>query len=182
MTSNVLQFQGPLSEDVTQCTTGSAGDLPPHRVELLHPGAHVLIPVVDVDHGVELEADVVLPAKAQKEAAQLNAQGEAAVIEENGRAMAEVLQMLTDAWQKAGADAKDIFLIQQLEDIMQTVVKKVNHLHIQHVTLLDDGTGQALPRHVASFPAMVRQVLDELHQSTGVDVTGILSQKSQEVK
>lgn len=131
---------------------------------------------------IRLEADVVLPAKAQKEAAQLNAQGEAAVIEENGRAMAEVLQMLTDAWQKAGADAKDIFLIQQLEDIMQTVVKKVNHLHIQHVTLLDDGTGQALPRHVASFPAMVRQVLDELHQSTGVDVTGILSQKSQEVK
>ena len=125
---------------------------------------------------------MVLPAKAEKEAAQLNAQGEAAVIEENGRAMAQVLQMLTDSWQKAGTDAKDIFLIQQLEEIMQTVVKKVRNLQIEHVTLLDDGEGGALPRHVASFPAMVRQVLEELHQSTGVDVTGILSRETQEVK
>ena len=37
-----------------------------------------------------------------------------ATIEENGKAMALVLQML-DAWLRAGNDAKDIFLIQQLE-------------------------------------------------------------------
>jgi flotillin len=131
---------------------------------------------------IRLKADVVLPAQASKEAAQLNAQGEAAVIEENGRAMADVLQMLTDAWISAGDDAKDIFLIQQLEEVMRTVVTKVNQVEVTHVTLLDGGEGEALPRHMASFPAMVRQVMEELHRTTGVDVTGILSQSTQEVK
>jgi flotillin len=89
--------------------------------------------------------------------------------------MAAVLQMLTDSWLSAGADAKDIFLIQQLETVLQTVVQRVNSMEIEEVTLLDGGEGTALPRHVASFPAVVRQVLEELHASTGVDVPGILS-------
>ena len=89
--------------------------------------------------------------------------------------MAAVLQMMTDSWLSAGEDAKDIFLIQQLEMVLQTVVKRVNSMEINEVTLLDGGDGTALPRHVASFPAVVRQVLEELHASTGVDVPGILS-------
>ncbi len=56
-----------------------------------------------------------------------------------------------------------------------TVVQRVQKLEIEEVTLLDGGDGQALPRHVSSYPAMVRQVLEELHASTGVDVTGILA-------
>ena len=43
------------------------------------------------------------------------------------------------------------------------------------VTLLDGGDGDALPKHVAAFPAMVRQILDELSASTGIDVTATLS-------
>jgi flotillin len=124
---------------------------------------------------LRLMADVVLPAEARRQAEALKARGEAATIEENGRAMAEVLQMMTDTWLKAGSDAKDIFLIQQLEEVLKTVVKRVHDIEIGEVTLLDNGDGQALPRHVASFPAMVRQVLEELKGSTGVDVTGILS-------
>ena len=89
--------------------------------------------------------------------------------------MAAVLQMMTDSWLSAGEDAKDIFLIQQLESVLQTVVQRVNSMEIDEVTLLDGGEGSALPKHVASFPAVVRQVLEELHASTGVDVPGILS-------
>jgi flotillin len=122
-----------------------------------------------------LLAEVVLPAEARRQARALRARGDAATIEENGRAMAEVLQMLTDTWLKAGDDAKDIFLIQQLEEILRTVVERVHDVELGEVTLLDSGDGQALPRHVASFPGMVRSVLEELRASTGVDVTGILS-------
>jgi hypothetical protein len=43
------------------------------------------------------------------------------------------------------------------------------------VVLLDNGDGKALPAYVSSYPAMVKQVLAELRESTGVDVTGILS-------
>ena len=81
--------------------------------------------------------------------------------------------MLTEAWIRAGKDAEDIFLIQQLEDVLKTVVTRVNGMEINEVVLLDGGDGQALPNHIASFPAMVRQVLQELHSTTGVDVTGI---------
>ena len=83
--------------------------------------------------------------------------------------------MMTPAWITAGEDAKDIFLIQQLEEVLKTVVARVQGLEIQEVNLIDGGNGEALPRHVASFPAMVRQVLEELHASTGVNVTGILA-------
>ena len=124
---------------------------------------------------LRLQADIVLPAEAQRQAAIFDAQGKAAYTEEEGRAQAAVLQMMTDAWLRAGDDAKDIFLIQQLETVLQTVVERVNSVEIDQVNLLDGGQGEALPRHVASFPAMVRQVLEELHGSTGVAVPGILS-------
>lgn len=124
---------------------------------------------------LRLHADVVLPAEAARKAQALRARGEAATIEENGRAMAQVLSMMTETWLRAGDDARDIFLIQQLEEVLRTVVERVGDLDLGEVTLLDGGDGQALPRHIASFPAMVRQVLEELHASTGVNVTGILS-------
>jgi flotillin len=124
---------------------------------------------------LRLVADVVLPAEAQQQAQALAARGAAASIEENGRAMAEVLQMLTETWLKAGEDARDIFLIQQLEEVLKTVIERVNSMSLDEVTLIDGGDGQTLPRHVASFPATVRSVLDELRNSTGVDVTGILA-------
>ena len=126
---------------------------------------------------LRLQADKVIPAEAQQRAEEFISRGAAAIIEENGHAQAKVLQMLTDAWIQAGKDAEDIFLIQQLEEVLTTVVSRVNNMDINEVVLLDGGDGQALPNHIASFPAMVRQVLQELHSTTGVDVTGILSGK-----
>lgn len=124
---------------------------------------------------LRLTADVVLPAEAQRQAQALRARGQAASIEESGKAMADVLGLMTETWLRAGPDARDIFLIQQLEEVLRTVTDRVGDLDLGEVTLIDGGDGQALPRHIASFPAMIRQVLEELHASTGVDVTGILS-------
>jgi len=124
------------------------------------------------------QADRVLPAEAQQRAEEFKARGQAATIEENGRAMAAVLKMMTDTWLGAGKDAKDIFLIQQLESVMQTVVDRVKGLELEHVTLLDSGDGTALPQHLASYPRMVREILDEIRASTGIDVTGTLAGKS----
>ncbi len=122
-----------------------------------------------------LIANQVLPAQAERQAAGLRARGQAAAIEENGRALAEVLEMMTKAWLEAGDDAKDIFLLQQLETVLSSVVERINNVQVGEVVLLDNGDGKALPAYVASYPAMVKQVLAELRESTGVDVTGILS-------
>ena len=124
---------------------------------------------------LRLSADVVLPAEAQRQAAQLRARAEAAQIAADGAALAEVLKMMTDVWISAGDDAKDIFLIQQLETILTTVTDKVKELDIGEVTLLDGGDGAALPGHIAALPATVSAVLKEFRDTTGVDVPGILA-------
>lgn len=124
---------------------------------------------------IRLQADQVLPAEAEKTAKENAAKGKAAFVEESGKAKAQVLQMMTDAWLSAGPDAKDIFLIQQLEEVLQTVVERVKGTDVREVVLLDGGDGSALPTYISSYPAAIRQVLEEIKESTGVDVTGILS-------
>src|SRR5690606_27391287 len=85
---------------------------------------------------LRLEADVVLPAESRKQASVMRARAEAATIAADGEALAEVLRMLTDTWLRAGPDAKDIFLIQQLEVTLQKVTERVKALDIGEVTLL----------------------------------------------
>ncbi|MEZ5397884.1 MAG: hypothetical protein R2724_34670 [Bryobacterales bacterium] len=89
--------------------------------------------------------------------------------------MAQVLEMMRQEWIKAGPDAKDIFLIQQLETVIGTVTDRVKQMEIGEVTLLDGGKGEALPQHMAALPATVGAVLKQLRETTGVDVTGILA-------
>lgn len=127
--------------------------------------------------GLRLMADVVLPAEAQKRAAELRSRSDAASIAADGEALAEVLRMLTEIWLKAGDDARDIFLIQQLEVTLARVAEKVKQLEIGEVTLIDNGDGRALAAHVASLPNTVAAVFEALRRTTGVDVTGILADR-----
>jgi flotillin len=122
-----------------------------------------------------LTADVVLPAQAEQAAEALRARGEASLIEEHGRARARALDLMTEAWKKAGKDAKDIFLIQNLETVLETVVTRVNAIEVREVNVLDSGDGAGLATYASAYPAMVAQVLKELEKTTGVDVIGILA-------
>ena len=129
---------------------------------------------------LRLQSDVVLPAEAEREAAQMRAKAAAAQIAADGEALAEVLRLMTATWIKAGPDAKDIFLIQQLETVLTTVTERVCALEIGEVNLLDGGDGNALPQHLAAMPAMVGAVLREFKTTTGVDITGIISKDGEE--
>jgi flotillin len=124
---------------------------------------------------LRLQADVVIPAETEKRARELIAKGEAASIEENGKALAAVLQMLARAWAEAGPQARDIFLIQQLEKLMATIVERLAALEVEHVQIVDPGDGSALPNYMAGFPAAVTSVLHSLRDSTGIDVTQLLA-------
>ena len=128
-----------------------------------------------------LQAEAVLPAQAAQQAAAFAARGEAATIEENGKAHAEVLKLLTAAWVSAGPEAKDIFLIHNLEQILRTVVERVKAMEVGETNLLDNGDGSALSTYVASYPAAVRSVLAEVSRTTGVDVVALLAPVRAEV-
>jgi flotillin len=124
---------------------------------------------------LRLQADVVIPAEAEKRGRELIAKGEAAPIEENGKALATVLEILAKAWADAGPHARDIFLIQQVEKLMGVIVHRLGELKVREVSIIDPGDGSALPNYVAGFPATVTSVLKALRDSTGVDVTKLLS-------
>ncbi|HET7722554.1 MAG TPA: flotillin family protein, partial [Acidimicrobiales bacterium] len=126
---------------------------------------------------VRLQADVVIPAEIQRESAALASAGAAASIAENGRATAESLSLVADAWTKAGPSATDMFLINKIEDITQIVVDGVRRIQLGPVDLIDGGDGQALPRLAAAYPTAVAEVLRSLFETTGVDITALLAQK-----
>ena len=127
--------------------------------------------------GLRLKADVEIPAEAEKRAREMIARGDAAPIEENGKALARVLEMLAKAWSEAGSNARDVFLIEQIEKLMETIVTRLGALQVGEVHIVDPGDGSALPNYVAGFPMTVSSVLDALKQSTGVDVGEILAPK-----
>jgi len=124
---------------------------------------------------IRLQAEVVVPSDVKREAAALEAAGEAAPIAENGRASAESLRLVADAWKAAGPSAPDMFLINKLEEITRIVVDSVGQIQLGPVQLVDGGDGQTLPRLAAAYPQAVATVLRTLAETTGVDVTALLA-------
>ncbi len=114
---------------------------------------------------LRLQADRVLPADAAKESEQMRARAEAATIVADGEALAEVLRMMSQTWLSAGEDAKDIFLIQQLEATLHKVTERVKGLEIGEVTLLDRGDGRALAEHLAALPAAMSRAFSRVAAS-----------------
>ncbi len=75
-----------------------------------------------------LQADVVIPAEARRQGELIRAKGAAAPTIENGQALVEVLEATTSAWHAMGDNAKEIYVIQHLEEIVGTVVRSLENV------------------------------------------------------
>lgn len=124
---------------------------------------------------LRLESEEVLPAEAQREAKTLKARGKAAIYEENAKASAQVNQMLSQVWQEIGTEASEIFLIQQLENILQEAVQIPNRLHFKQANVVDNGDGKSISTLVKVYPEIVSQFLDSVKYTLGIDVVGNLT-------
>jgi flotillin len=111
----------------------------------------------------QLQADVVAPAEAQCQQAIAQAQGNAAKIIEDGKARAEGTQKLAESWRTAGANARDIYLMQRLEPLLKTLTGAVPDVTVQNVTVVDSRGGTTATK-LASF-------IEQLRQTTGIDLT-----------
>ncbi|MEO7454100.1 MAG: SPFH domain-containing protein [Fimbriimonadales bacterium] len=125
--------------------------------------------------GIRLQVERVLPAEAQRVASEYRAQGEAATIREKGRAVSEALDLLHDAWGKAGANAVSILLIEDIEKILRAASEGVAKVKIQNLSIIDAGDGKTLAAYVASYPQMLSSVFDAVAKTTGIDVPKALS-------
>ena len=123
---------------------------------------------------IRLEADVVIPARTEKTAREIIAAGEAAEIAEKGRALAEVLRMMTLVWAEAGDAALDVFMLNRMEEIMQKVAEAARQVEVRQVALIDSGDGTSLPNYVSSFPKIVASIFDEMRSTIGLDISGAL--------
>ena len=124
---------------------------------------------------LRLEAEVVIPARFDREAKTIRAIGMAAPTKENGAAAVEVLRLMSEAWKAMGPQAREIYIIQHLEEIVGTVVDQLDNIDIGEVHVLDQGDGAGLSSYAATYPKMVAEVMKALKETTGVDVPGILS-------
>jgi len=126
---------------------------------------------------IRLQADKVLPSEALRVAQEFEARGQAAIIRERGRAVSESLTLLYQAWQTAGPSAKQITLIEELENLLGAATEGVKKVHVTELQIIDSGDGQTLPNYLAGFPQMLGNVFDAVQKTTGIDIPATISGK-----
>jgi flotillin len=111
----------------------------------------------------QLEADVVQPAVAARQAAEEAARGAASQAMERGRAEAESLRRLLEAYRAGGSAARDVLALQNLLPLLEQVAGAHQPLQIKKVSLMSGQTpGAALARDAVGAAEQVNAV-------TGVD-------------
>ncbi len=118
----------------------------------------------------QLQADVVAPAEAKCKQAIAKAKGDAASIIEDGKAQAEGIQRLAESWKAAGANAKEVFLLQKLEVLTKMMAAGIPTVEVESITVVD-GRGGNQAVQIASF-------VEQLRQTTGIDVAQIANNLS----
>jgi len=120
-------------------------------------------------------ADIVVKAEAERVASEERAKGEAARVYEQGKAEVEILRQKLTLWQDAGPEAERLFLLQMLPDIMREVLKTVEGVKIDKLTVVDGGSGTGgVPAVLHQIAGATPALLESLKASTGIDVAALL--------
>jgi flotillin len=122
-----------------------------------------------------LQCEVVLPAEAQRRAAELLALGAAAQQREQGVASADAMRAMSEALAAAGPQAREMFVLSQLDRLVGEVAAKVKNVSVGEVQVIDGGDGRSLPAVAASYPAIVTTVFGTLRDLMGVDLQSMLA-------
>lgn len=113
---------------------------------------------------LQLEADVVAPARAEMEVKQAEARGRASKIVQDGAATAAVLTQMIGTWRAAGANARDVFLMQKLQPVMASLMETIQDVKVDRVAFLpaEGTTAMSVSKPV--------QMVEGLRAALGVDV------------
>ena len=124
---------------------------------------------------LRLQADQVLPAEANQKAQELRARGEAAATAEDVKASALVNDLLTQVWNEAGSTAELVFLLQQIEMVLEQATRLPGRLTLKRVTSLDGNDATSLASLVALNHVVVRQFFQQVKEILGIDLLATLS-------
>jgi flotillin len=123
---------------------------------------------------LRLQADVVEPANAERAAAKARAEGEAAPILEQGRASAQVLQMLYEQVKAGGDQAFAVLLAEKLPQLLATSVQAVEGVDIDKVVVIDGGTGTGVSNAVNQRVHGALGTVEAISSAVGVDIQSVL--------
>lgn len=123
---------------------------------------------------LRLQCEVILPAEAHRKAAELRARGEAAPTVENGKATAEALRLIAQEWVNAGSTGKEVYVLQQLRTLVTAAAARVSEAEIADLQVVTGTEENALGAVIASYPAAIQKVLNEMGAALGVDVKALL--------
>ncbi|HTM20690.1 MAG TPA: SPFH domain-containing protein, partial [Kofleriaceae bacterium] len=124
---------------------------------------------------LRLAAEVTIPAQVERKVRELVAAGKASTISANGEAQAQALAAVADAWRETAGRAMEMFVLQHLDEIVAQVAQAAGRLSVGHVNLVDAGDGKTMPAYVASYPAAVGALLDQVARTLGIDLPKLLS-------
>ncbi len=132
--------------------------------------------------GQKQEAETIIPAKARKEAMELEAKGTASRILEDGKATAKAIELMLEQWQDG--QAHDLFMIRMLPDLFDKATRVIaDNLHIEKLTILDGGDGgEGMPNYVQNLTKSAVTLIEQLKNATGVDVTSLAKEKPKSIE
>jgi len=132
--------------------------------------------------GKKQEAETIIPARARRDAMQMESEGKAARILEDGKATAQAVEMMLQQWQDG--NAHDLFMIQMLPDLFDKATRVISeNLHIEKLTILDGGDGgDGLPNYVKNLTNSAVTIIEQLKNTTGVDLAKLAQGKDDSPK
>lgn len=120
---------------------------------------------------LELIADRVKSAEAEREQMVQKARADAAQTIEDGKATASALLAVRDAWAAAGPDAGQMFVARNLKLWTDKLLAGARQLHVDQLTVIDDSAGSRKSDVVVD----AKVLSEKLRHTTGLDVPKLLS-------
>jgi uncharacterized membrane protein YqiK len=128
---------------------------------------------------LKYQADVIIPAAAEKEALLMKAAGAAASTFEEGKAKAEALRLLREQWEHP--NSKDLFMIQLMPELVGHVSKVIaSNLSVERLTVVDGGgSGGGIPHLVGNLAGSVNSFFEQMKTMTGLDLARLIEERCQ---
>ncbi len=123
---------------------------------------------------LQLQADVVQPAEAERSRAIANAKADAARVIEQGKATAKVLGSLSATYRDSQGTGRDVLLMQKLVPILRSVSGTIGALHVDRLTVVGSSNGNG------SLAGSIVNMSEQFKAATGVDVPKMLRERAGE--
>lgn len=117
-----------------------------------------------------LQADVIAPAEANRQAAEEDAKGDAAPIIERGRAQAAALEALFSKIQQGGEDGFRVFMAEKLPELLRVTSDSVAGIDVDRLVVMDGGDGQGLTGAANQRVKAAVGMLENLSGVYGIDM------------